>query len=151
MKELNGSASQLVSASIDDCFALVEAVEGYPTWHPDVVQEVDVVERDGDGRPAQVRTTLHVAVGPLTRDFHLLMAVAIEQPEAVTLTRIAHGPSDQEQFEVRWQLRKQDAAATQLRLDVAANLSVPRLLPLGGIGDQMAGGFIVAAASALQR
>jgi ribosome-associated toxin RatA of RatAB toxin-antitoxin module len=151
MKELNGTATQLVAASIDDCFSFLQAVDRYPTWHPDVVQEVDIVERDADGHPSQVRTTLHVAAGPVVKDFHLTMAVETARPDAVTLTRMRHGPSDQEQFEVRWRLHEQSAAATQLRLDVAANLSVPRFLPLGGIGDAMAGGFVTAAATALQR
>ena len=148
MKELSGAASRVVGASIEDCFGLLQAVDRYPTWHPDVVREVEVVERTPDGRPAQARTTLHVAAGPVARDFDLLMAVATDEPEAVTLTRQRHGPSDYEQFEVRWRLRLQEGA-TQLRLNVAANLSVPRLLPLGGLGDSLADGFVAAAARAL--
>lgn len=150
MKELNGTATQIVAASIDDCFALLQAVDRYPSWHPEVVQEVDIVERDTDGQPSQVRTTLHVAAGPVVRDFHLTMAVQTDEPQAVTLIRLRHGPSDREQFEVRWRLLEQSAAATQLRLDVAANLSVPRFLPLGGLGDAIAGGFVTAAANTLQ-
>jgi ribosome-associated toxin RatA of RatAB toxin-antitoxin module len=148
MKELSGTASRVVGASIEDCFGLLQAIDRYPTWHPDVVREVEVVERTPDGRPAQARTTLHVAAGPVVRDFHLLMAVAAEEPEAVTLTRQRHGPSDHEQFEVRWRLRPQ-GGATQMRLDVAANLSVPRFLLLGGLGDSLASGFVTAAARAL--
>jgi ribosome-associated toxin RatA of RatAB toxin-antitoxin module len=149
MKELTGTATRVVAASTDDCFALLQAVDRYPVWHPDVVKEVDIVERGPDGPPTQIRTTLHVSRGPLVRDFHLLMAVAAEQPVAVTLTRLRNEPSDQEQFEVRWRLRQQ-GAATQVRLDIAANLSVPRLVPLGGVGDAMAEGFVAAAANALE-
>jgi hypothetical protein len=148
MKELSGAASRVVGASIAECFGLLQAVDRYPTWHPDVVREVEVVERTSDGRPAQARTTLHVAAGPVVRDFHLLMAVATEEPEAVTLTRQSHGPSDHEQFEVRWRLRRQDGS-THMRLDVAASLSVPRFLPLGGLGDSLADGFVAAAARTL--
>jgi ribosome-associated toxin RatA of RatAB toxin-antitoxin module len=148
MKELTGTATQLVAASIEDCFALLRAVDRYPEWHPDIVKEVDIVERDADGHAVQARTALHVAAGPVVRDFHLLMTVRSERPEAVTLTRVRHGPSDPEQFEVRWRLRVQDFA-TQVRLEVAANLSVPRFLPLGGIGDALAGGFVRAAANEL--
>jgi hypothetical protein len=35
--------------------------------------------------------------------------------------------------------------STSIRLDLAANLDVPRFLPLGGIGDAMAAGFVTAA------
>jgi hypothetical protein len=148
MKELDGTASRVVGASIAECFGLLLAVDRYPTWHPDVVREVEVVERTADGRPAQARTTLHVAAGPVARDFHLLMAVATEEPEAVTLTRERHGPTDHEQFEVRWRLHHLDGA-THMRLHVAANLSVPRFLPLGGLGESLADGFVAAAARAL--
>jgi ribosome-associated toxin RatA of RatAB toxin-antitoxin module len=150
MKELNGSASRVVQAPIEECFALLQAVDRYPIWHPEVVRKVEVVERDADGTPAQARTTLHVAAGPVVRDFDLLMAVAARAPEAVTLTRQRHDADDHEQFEVRWRLRPQDGA-TRVHLDVAATLSVPRLLPLGGIGDSMANGFVAAAAKALAR
>jgi hypothetical protein len=40
-------------------------------------------------------------------------------------------------------------AHAQIRLDLHANLSVPRFLPLGGIGDAVADGFVNAAARAL--
>ncbi len=150
MKELSGTASRLVGASIEDCFALLRAVDRYSTWHPEVVREVEVLQRTTDGHPVRARATLHVAAGPLVRDFDLLMAVATRETEAVTLTRQRHGPGDHEQFEVSWRLRPHDRA-TQVHLDVAANLSVPRFLPLGGIGNAMAEGFVAAAVGALQR
>jgi ribosome-associated toxin RatA of RatAB toxin-antitoxin module len=149
VKELNGTASQVVGAPIEQCYAFFVAVERYPDWHPEVVRQVEVVERDGDGRPAKARTKLHVARGPLVKDFDLLMDVTTQRPESIVLTRIAHGPSDHERFEVRWRLREQ-GAGTSVRLDVEANLSIPRMVPVGGIGDAMAGGFVTAAARALR-
>ena len=140
----------MVRAPIERCFALVDAVERYPDWYPEVVREVSVVERDGEGHPSKAHTKLHVARGPLVKDFDLLMNVAAERPAAVTLTRIRHGPSDQEQFEVRWRLGE-EAAGTSVRLDVEATLSVPRLVPVGGIGDAVAEGFVAAALKELMR
>jgi ribosome-associated toxin RatA of RatAB toxin-antitoxin module len=148
VKELSGAASAVVGAPVEQCFALLEAVERYPVWHPEVVREVDVVERDGDGRPAKARTKLHVARGPLVKDFNLLMDVAAEKPESIALTRIPHGTDDHERFEVRWRLRA-EGAGTRISLDVDATLSIPRMVPVGGIGDAMADGFVVAAARAL--
>lgn len=149
VKALNGTASETVTASIEDCFAFFEAIDRYPDWHPEVVREVDVVQRGAGGEPTQARTKLHVARGPLVKDFNLLMDVAARRPEAVMLTRRRHGPSDPEEFEVRWHLREQNAG-TNIRLEVEANLSVPRLVPVGGIGDAIAAGFVVAAARALR-
>jgi ribosome-associated toxin RatA of RatAB toxin-antitoxin module len=147
MKELHGTASGAVQAPVEDCFRLLEAVDGYPGWYPEVVREVEVLERDGEGRPATVRTTLHVAHGPLTRDFRLVMAVTKDPPKTVALSRVPNDAGDPEEFAVTWTL--EPAASTRIRLDLDANLSVPRLLPLGGLGDSLAQGFIAAARKAL--
>jgi ribosome-associated toxin RatA of RatAB toxin-antitoxin module len=138
----------VVSAPVSACFALVEAVERYPSWYPDVVREVDVVDRGADGRVTRARTTLHVSRGPLGKDFHLLMAVVAEPRQTVTLIRLSHGGSDREELELRWRLHEEDGG-TRIRIELAAKLSVPRLMPLGGIGDELAAGFVAAAANAL--
>jgi hypothetical protein len=88
-----------------------------------------------------------VSYGPLVKDFNLLLAIRVERPGTVQLTRIPHAPSDQEAFQVTWRL--EDRGETGIRLDLAANLSVPRLVPLGGVGDAMAAGFVRAATRAL--
>lgn len=150
MKELSGSAAQTVDAPIESCYELVAAVDEYPSWYPDTVQSVEVLECAADGAPVRAEATLHVARGPLVKDFHLLLAVELDPPSAVTLTRERHGPSDQEEFRVAWQLTPR-GAGTEIALTLDANLSVPRFLPLGGIGDAMAGGFVTAAAGALSR
>ena len=147
MKELKGSASAGVSAPIEDCFALLIDVERYPVWYPEGVREVKVAQRGAGGEPAMVRATLHAAIGPVAREFHLLLAVEASRPRLVILKRVADGPSDRERFEVTWRLEQ--AAGTRIRVELAANLSVPRLLPAGGVGDSMASGFVRAAAKAL--
>lgn len=147
MKELRGTATSAVAASPEECLALLAAVDRYPTWHPEVVRGVEVLERDASGQPTRVRAKLHVSQGPLTKEFDLVMAVTVRPPSLVSLARIPHGPKDEEQFDVIWHV---DASAqTQIRLDLHANLSVPRLLPIGGIGDALASGFVTAAAGRL--
>ncbi len=149
MKELRGTAAVEVAATPAECVALLEAVDRYPEWYPEVVQKVDVTERDAGGQPTKANTRLHVVAGPLTRDFNLQMAVVSEPPGTIKLMRLSHGPSDQEQFQVIWRVTE----ALRTRIDVAldANLSVPRFLPIGGIGDGLAQGFVGAAARALER
>jgi ribosome-associated toxin RatA of RatAB toxin-antitoxin module len=127
---------------------LLQAVDRYPSWYPEVVKHVEVVERDEGGRATKARTALHVATGPLSRDFNLLLAVTT-QPQTIKLTRQRHDASDHEQFDVTWNLAA-EGAGTRIRLELEADLSVPRLLP-GGIGDAMAQGFIGAAGKALSR
>jgi hypothetical protein len=147
MKELSGSASTDVGAAIEDCFALLIDLERYPDWYPETVRDVLVTERAAGGDPVKARTTLHAAIGPLAHEFHLLMAVESSRPSLVRLTRVSHGPGDRERFEVTWRLER--AAGTRIRVELAANLSLPRLLPVGGVGDAMAGGFVRAAAKAV--
>jgi hypothetical protein len=147
MKELNGSAAATTAASPAQAMALLEAIDRYPTWHPEVVKEAEVLERDGEGHPTRARTKLHVERGPLTRDFDLLMSVAVDPSGAIELTRIPHEPSDKERFDVTW--RVDGGQSTRIALDLAANLDVPRFLPLGGVGDSMAEGLVSAATRAL--
>jgi hypothetical protein len=147
MKELHGTASSAVAAPIERCFELLAAVEGYPSWYSDVVRDAAVLERDQEGRPVKARARLHVAAGPLVRDFDLLLAVSTVLPTLVRLARIPHDASDHEQFDVTWRL--EDRGDTRIQLALDATLSVPRLLPIGGIGDSMADGFVRAAARAL--
>jgi hypothetical protein len=146
MKQLTGTASADVAAPAEECLALFAAVERYPAWYPDVVKSVDVLERDASGQPSRVRTKLHLSQGPLSKDFDLLMAVTV-QPPLVRLTRVPNDPKDEEQFEVTWHV--ESPAPPQIRLDLHANLAGPRFLPIGGIGDAVAGGFVTAAARTL--
>jgi ribosome-associated toxin RatA of RatAB toxin-antitoxin module len=147
MKELTGTATAAVAAPADQCLALLAAVDRYPTWHPEVVRHVDVLDRDPDGQPTRVKTKLHLAQGPLSKDFDLEMTVTVQPPGTVQLTRVPHEASDEERFEVTWHVEA--PAHAEIRLDLRANLSVPRFLPLGGIGDGVADGFVNAAARAL--
>jgi hypothetical protein len=145
MKDLRGTASAVVPAPLDRCRALFEAVDRYPEWYPDAVHEVDVLERDHTGRPTKARTKLHLVWGPVVKDFDLVLAVVSEPPGPIRLTRMAAAGSSR--FAVTWGLR--DDAGTRIDLELTASMSVPRFLPVGGIGDAIADGFIGAATRAL--
>ncbi len=145
MKELRGTATTVVPASPAQCLALVEAVDGYPAWYPDVVRTVDVVERDARGLPSRVQTVLHLSAGPLTKDFDLLMAVTVEPPATVKLVKVGGSAK----FQVIWRIH--DGENTSLALEIDANLDAPRFLPLGGLGDSVAHGFVSAASAELAR
>jgi ribosome-associated toxin RatA of RatAB toxin-antitoxin module len=147
MKELHGSAHAAVDAPVDKCMALLEAVDRYPEWHPDVVHEVEVLARN-DGHPTRVRAKLHVARGPLVKDFNLVMSVASDGARQVRLTKVQDVHSGPEQFEVTWLV--EDTGPTLIRLDLSASLDVPRFLPVGGVGDGLAEGFVAAAVKELK-
>lgn len=143
MKELSGSASAVVSAPPDQCMALFEAVDRYPDWHPKEVRRVEVLDRDEGGHPTRVRAKLHVARGPLVKDFNLVLTVASDRTREVKLTKVHDRDSGPEQFNVTWLV--EDSGGTRIRLDLAASLDVPRFLPVGGVGNAMAQDFVAAA------
>ena len=146
MKELGGTAARHVAAPVETCLALVRAVDGYPRWCPDLVRDVEVLERGPDGQPITARTKLHVARGPIVKDFDLLMAVVVEPPGTVRLSKVASAHSSN-RFDVTWRLR--DADGTRIELALRADLDLPRFLPVGGIGDAIAEDFVDAAGRAL--
>ena len=148
MKELQGAATTRVSASVAESLEVLSAVERYPSWYPDVVRRVDVLERRSDGTAARARTTLHVSQGPFTRDIDLVLSVETEPAGTVQLTRIPHDDLDRELFSVTWRVAEAERG-TKIDLELEANLSVPRLVPLGGIGGAVARGFVDAATRAL--
>jgi hypothetical protein len=148
MKELTGHASATTTASVSDAVALLEAIDAYPTWTPDVVNEAEVLERDYDGHPTRARAKLHVERGPLTRDFDLLFDVEIDPGGTVALTRVPHQGSDNERFDVTWRVGG-GGQGTRIDLELGANLDVPRFIPLGGVGDSMAADLVSAATRAL--
>lgn len=139
----------MTPASPAQSMSLLQAVDRYPSWHPTVVREAEVLERDEHGQPTRVRTKLHVERGPLTKDFDLTMAVSVDPAGVVKLARISHGASDRERFDATWRVGQGEGAGSQIRLDLAANLSIPGFLPVGGVGDSLAEGFVGAAVRAL--
>ena len=145
MKELRGTATALVPVPLAECLALVQAVDEYPDWYPDVVRSVDVLERDANGVPSRARTKLHVSFGPLAKDFDLLMRVTLKPPATVKFAKIGGDAK----FDVTWRLH--DGADTRLAIELDANVDAPRFVPLGGIGDSVASGFVAAARTELIR
>jgi ribosome-associated toxin RatA of RatAB toxin-antitoxin module len=148
MRELTGTATERVAVARERCLSLLAAVDRYPDWYPGVVQEVDVLERDPGGQPSRARTKLHVMAGPLAKDFDLVMAVDVQRPDTVKLTRVSDSGSEQ-QFDVTWRLGED--RETRIEVELYANINAPRFLPLGGIGDTIARGFVAAATAELAK
>ncbi len=134
-----------MSASPTQCLELVEAVDDYPRWYPDVVRTVEVLERGAHGLPSRVRTKLRVSVGPLTKDFDLQMAVMVEAPATVKLVKVGGTAK----FDVIW--RVHGGQNTRVEVELNAAVEVPRLLPLKGVGNSVAEGFVSAASAELAR
>jgi hypothetical protein len=133
---------------IDECFAFLAALEAYPSWYPDVVREVSVVEPGDEGFPLRAEAKLHLSYGPVSRDLDLLLALRVRKPRLVQLMHVPRGPASGASFDAIWRL--EDRAGTQLELELDATMPVPRLVPLGGVGDAFATGFMQAAIDRLE-
>jgi ribosome-associated toxin RatA of RatAB toxin-antitoxin module len=145
-RDFHGEAAQVADASLEECFALVAAVDRYPEWCPDIVRDVEVLDRGASSQPSRVRMRMHIARGMIVREFNLFLAVMAQPPETVKLTRVTDHPTNQE-FTATWQLRP--AASTRVALELDAKLRVPWYVHSRGIGDTVANGFVSAACQAL--
>ena len=146
MRELHGTASEVVAAAPEQCVALLAAIDDYPDWYPDGVREVEVLKRNAAGQPTRVVTVLHVEVAGFNRDFHLTMTVKVDPAGSVALNKVKADSSDPP-FDVVWTVSEQDGTLIELDLDTA--LPLPRLVPLGGAGNSIAKSFVAAAGKAL--
>jgi ribosome-associated toxin RatA of RatAB toxin-antitoxin module len=147
MREFRGEAARDVKSPIEDCFALLAAVDAYPDWCPDIVGEVEVLERGPGDQPSKVRMKVHIERGPIVREFDLFLAIVVEPPKSVRLTRATDHPTEQE-FEATW-LLDPAGSSTRIAIRLAAKLRVPSYIPAGGVGDMIAEAFVSAASRAL--
>lgn len=148
MRDLRVEASAPVAATPQACTELLAAIDRYPSWYPRLIREADVLERDAGGQPTLARATVHLALGPIVHDLNLVMAVAVEPGKQVTLTRVAREGDDQERFDLTW--RVGTGATTELHLELSASVNVPRFVPIGSLGAQLAQGFVDAAKRELE-
>jgi ribosome-associated toxin RatA of RatAB toxin-antitoxin module len=149
VKRITGVASGVVDAPLEECFALLEAVDRYPAWNPELVPEVEVLERTDDGRPARARVKLRVARSRFSKDLELVVAVRADRPMTVHLTRLPNEPSDEERLELTWRLHAAGKTRIELELDAVASL-LPAFIPLRGLGDLIARRLLAAATRALE-
>jgi len=147
VKHLHGTAQGTLGVPIEECLAFLAALEAYPSWYPQVVRQVEVLESGDDGLPLKAETKLHLSYGPVSRDIDLLLAVQVRRPGLVRLAHVPRGASSGASFDATWRL--EDRAGTHLDLELDANMPVPRLVPLAGIGDKFASGFMQAAVRSL--
>ena len=148
MKRLHGEASATVDTTAARCLEFLADIAQYPDWYPQVVRAADVVAKGPRDAPSRARMTLRVSRGPLEREFRLLANVEVGAT-GVTVARIPHDGADKEEFAVSWKIEEQtDNLLVHLSID--ANLAVPRFLPLGDIGDELAADFVSAMARRLR-
>jgi ribosome-associated toxin RatA of RatAB toxin-antitoxin module len=147
VKALGGAAGAEVKAPAERAYAVLADVERYREWYPDVIRKVAVLERDGDGAVTLADVTLSAPGLPIG-DLETRMRVERYPSHSVSLVRVPNERGDEEQFSVVWTIGAGEAG-THIAVRLDAVLPVPRLVPLGGLGDRMASGFARAAGRAI--
>jgi hypothetical protein len=146
MREIAATAQGETPTPIERCFEQLADIEGYPSWYPSGVKRAEQLERGPGGELTKVQATLALNQGPIQRDFTLDFAVTLERPRLVELQRVPHlHSSSGTTMVIAWRLRELAAELTEVVVDFNAQLDIPRFLPLGGIADSIAGGFLGAA------
>ncbi len=147
MKALGGSAAADAAAPPERAYAVLADVERYRDWYPEVIRGVSVRERDGAGAVRLADVTLSAPGLPIG-DLEARLRVERHPLQAVSLVRVPYEPSDDEELSIAWQVVPADGGS-RLTLRIDARLPVPRLVPLGGLGDRIAAGFVGAAVRAI--
>lgn len=150
MKSIDGRASVVVDTGVEECFALLSAVDRYPIWNGELVRRVDVVERSVDGLPIVARMMLHVAQSPFGKEFEFLATIAAEPIRTVRLARLADRPSDRDGLELIWSLSPNGGTRIELAFHAATSL-LPGFFPLFGVGDEIAQFLVGTVAHGLSR
>ena len=150
MREISATSQGETPTPIERCFERLVDIAGYPSWYPTGVKRAEQLEQGPDGRPTKVAATLALTSGPIQRDFSLEFGVTTERPTLIELRRLPHGSGGGADLVViSWRLRELAADRTELTVAFDAELDVPRFLPLGGLADGIAGGFLAAAIASL--
>jgi uncharacterized membrane protein len=64
---INGSATAVINAPIDEVYKVAADVENSPTWQPEI-KDVEVLKRDKDGNQTHVRTASDAKVKTLSSE-----------------------------------------------------------------------------------
>ena len=140
---------RVVDAAPADVYAVVDDVEAYPEWMTGV-ESVDVNERGPDGRVSLARIHMELPIPLVKGAFAFTGAIDRTPPSRVTLRRKPSKAGDEQSLTVDWRLSP-EGSGTRVRLEMEANVDVPRFAPLGGAADSMATGFADALVERLGR
>lgn len=126
---LEGERSVDVPVGLEAVYATVAAVDAYPSWQS-LVDHVEVLERDGEGRPLLVSTALDAGVTTL----RLVLRYAYDPPHEVRWT-LERG--DVRDVRGSWRLDGDDQATHvtyHVAVDPGRRLG---LIVRGGVADRL--------------
>jgi uncharacterized membrane protein len=111
---IHGSATATIDAPIDEVFAVAADVEHSPEWQPEI-KEVEVLERDADGRQVLVRTVTNGGV----RDLRADLEFSYEEPGSIRWTQ-ARG--DLKSIDGSWEFEDVGDGSTRATYEMTVDL-----------------------------
>jgi ribosome-associated toxin RatA of RatAB toxin-antitoxin module len=146
LKQLQGSASAEIELPVEDCFALLASIDRYPVWF-EMVREVEILDREPDGRARLARVEIYVPQSPFGTDFSFIVAVEADRPAKMQLTKLPDGPADEDRIKLTWRMRENGWTEIEFEFDAVVSF-VPGYLPVGSAGDVIAEVILDAATTA---
>jgi ribosome-associated toxin RatA of RatAB toxin-antitoxin module len=140
---LEGRHTAQLPVALDVAYAAVADVEGYPRWQS-LVDFVEVLERDGDGRPVLASTALDAGIATL----RLVLRYAYDPPHEV---RFELERGDVRHLRGAWSLREDGEATSvsyHVEVDPGRRLG---LLVRGGVADRLRAKVVDGAVDDLRR
>jgi carbon monoxide dehydrogenase subunit G len=120
MSQFGGEGSIEIDAGRDRCFEVAADAELYADWHP-VIESVDVLDRDGEGRVSRASLVVDASVSTVTVE----VAFSYEPPGVVECRRQS---GDLKEMWTRFGLTELDGERT--RLDYSTGLDPGRMLSM---------------------
>jgi uncharacterized protein YndB with AHSA1/START domain len=141
MTLLSGSSSAEIDAPVDRCWAVVQDISQAPQWQKGL-EQVDVVERDDQGRPLICDT---VNDAKFTK-VHCRVRVSYDPPHRLSFTRVQS--DDVDEMDASWELEEMEGGRTRATYRLAVDpghvgmLARPleralRPLVVGGRADEL--------------
>lgn len=140
---LEGEHATELRVGLDQAYAAIADVEGYPRWQS-LVDNAEVLERDSEQRPVLVSTVLDAGIAKL----RLVLRYAYDPPREV---RFELERGDVRDLRGAWSLRGDDGATTvtyRVQVDPGRRLG---LLVRGPVADRLRAEVVDGAVDDLRR
>lgn len=114
----SGSASIDIEASVEELFDIVTDMESYPDWVKGM-QEIEILERDGDGHPARVRQQIDAGIKILS----YVLAYSYDPPGRVSW--VSEPGGDVKHIEGSYSFEVNDDGTTQVTYELTIDPGFP--------------------------
>ena len=111
---IEGSASEVINAPIDEVYAIAADVENSPKWQPEI-KEAEVLKRDSDGNQVLVRTAADAKVKTMSAELEF----SYDEPNGLSWKQVK---GDAKSLVGSWQLEDLGDGTTKATYSMKVDL-----------------------------